>query len=97
MAAGLQIWDASGNLILDTESMVLKFVTGMTITGTGSVNVDNYVADRGTSTVVPVTLPEASSGKQTTEPGFSVSGSTLSYTQQRSDFHVHSRLNVMLV
>lgn len=77
--------------------MVLKFVTGMTITGTGSVNVDNYVANRGNSTIVPVTVPESTSGQQTTEPTFSVSGSSLNYTQQRSDFHVHSRLNVMLV
>jgi hypothetical protein len=40
MAAGLQVWDADGNLVLDTTSMRIARITGTTApTPTGSEQV----------------------------------------------------------
>lgn len=41
MPAGLQVWDAAGNQVLDLPTSITRIMGAVTLPGSGSVNVGN--------------------------------------------------------
>lgn len=74
MPAGLQVWDASGNLVLDVSDPISRLSGTVTITAgaTGSVTVPN--ASQGS-----IWYAVLVNGGSTYSPNISVSGSTISW------------------
>lgn len=79
MAQGLQVWDASGNLVLDTND---RIVGGTVIGSTGTTNGSMTMTPKAGQQVewayeMPgVWIP---SGKASRWPSFTVSGNTISW------------------
>lgn len=92
MAQGFQIFDGSGNLIIDTSTMILKQVEVVATTAaSGTVDISTQLAG-ATATLAPV--PILNSGGY--EPTLAVSGNSVSWAQQREDMPINMRLNVMV-
>lgn len=80
MAAGLQCWDASGNLIVDITSRLPRFVGSASLAGGNSSVTDAKLAG---GTVWFAFQPDQIWGFQNMDvsrPIFSVSGNTISWT-----------------
>ncbi|PQV50961.1 hypothetical protein [Paraburkholderia sp. BL21I4N1] len=81
MAAGLQIWDASGNLVLDASYRVMRIISSQYINGTGGSIVDSRFAQGGFVSFQPeVCIGEGYLSGGVICPQFSISGSTLTWT-----------------
>ncbi|NPT39677.1 hypothetical protein [Paraburkholderia xenovorans] len=83
MAAGLQVWDASGNLILDASYRVMRLISFVNLSGNGASGsvTDSRFAQGGFVSFQPAT----SNGDGYLDHGvivpvFTFSGSTLSWS-----------------
>jgi hypothetical protein len=81
MAAGLQIWDASGNLVLDASYRVMRIIGSQYINGSNGSVPDSRLAQGGFVSF----QPESNTGDGylsggVITPRFSISGSTLTWT-----------------
>ena len=91
MPSGIQIWDAAGNIQIDTSTYLLKtgFIDVGTVTSSGSTDISAIIAAGGT--VIPVVAPNDAKPPAK----ITVSGSTLSWTNQ-SGQALNSHIMVMI-
>lgn len=76
MPQGLQVWDASGNSILDTSMRLGRVLGVRTLTGgTNSSHVD-----AGLSTGTPFWIVTSLTAPNIKQPDVSVAGTTISWT-----------------
>lgn len=79
MPAGLQVWDAAGNLVLDLPTSITRIMGKVTLgAGSGSVNVGN---GRPWFAI----LEENSFGLQECAYQFNISGTTISWSLYPSE------------
>lgn len=77
MAAGLQVWDASGNIILDTSDYTFRFVSSHTFTISGSSDVIVSVSGIAAGTHFATTVkgfPVVETNQVRIKPQFNASG-----------------------
>jgi hypothetical protein len=79
MAAGLQLWDASGNLILDASHRIMRIIDVVYINGGNSSRFDARMVSGGFVSFQPDAYIGWLSGGLI-HPQFSFSGGTLSWT-----------------
>ncbi|MDR3386806.1 MAG: hypothetical protein P4L92_07115 [Rudaea sp.] len=84
MAAGLQIWDASGNLVLDASYRVMRIINFQQLSnGVSGSLVDDRLAQGGWVSFQPsINAGDGYLSGGVIIPEFSISGSTLSWTYQ---------------
>lgn len=75
MPQGLQVWDASGVLIVDTSTLVYKEISIPTVTASGSVT----VAVPAGATLVAIPTVDYAQASTNAAPEVSISGGTVSY------------------
>jgi len=81
MAAGLQVWDASGNLILDTSTIVGRII-GIIDASASSGSATVAGLDQGTPFAIPQLTQSSSVLYGTnTYPNCTFSGTTVSWTR----------------
>lgn len=74
MPQGIQVWDASGNLIVDTSTYVLKGVIDLgTVETPGSANIPE-ITETGAIPILSVAMDATA-----VPPAVSISGSTVSW------------------
>jgi len=78
MPQGLQIWDASGNLILDTSSHIGRVLGVATLTG----GTNGSVTDANFSTGTPFWHLQPNATYPTKLPDITISGTTLNWNFQ---------------
>lgn len=79
MPAGLTIWDASGNIVLDASHRVMRFIGSVTLDGTNGSRSDPDMVAGGFVSFQPDRYIGYLSGG-TIHPQFSFSNGTLSWT-----------------
>lgn len=80
MAAGLQLWDASGNLVLDTSHRVARIIGVIQLNGSnGSLPIDSRLLTGGFVSFQGDSYMGYSSGGLI-KPQFSLSGGILSWS-----------------
>lgn len=92
MPQGLQVWDAAGNLVLDTSTKVLK--RGSQITFTASTTTDQTVPVPSGATYAAISAVPTTSGGDASLISGEVSGSNLVYKARVADGNTYT-LNVM--
>ena len=81
MAAGLQIFDASGNLVLDATYRVLRIIGSVWLDGSSSALADDRLYQGGFVSFQPSSFAgDGYLAGGIITPRFSISGSTLSWT-----------------
>jgi len=82
MAAGLQIWDANGNIVLDATYRVLRPINSVALSnGSGGSLSDDRLAQGGWVSFQPgVAVGEGYLSGGVIVPRFSISGSVLSWS-----------------
>ncbi|CAE6879851.1 hypothetical protein [Paraburkholderia domus] len=82
MATGLQIWDASGNLVLDASYRVMRIISSITMDGTNGSRPDSRLAQGGFVSFQPnVTVGEGFLSGGVITPRFSIdAGGTLTWS-----------------
>jgi hypothetical protein len=82
MAAGLQIWDASGNLVLDATYRVMRIIGAIPMDGSNGSRNDPRLAQGGFVSFQPsVTVGEGYLAGGVITPRFSIdAGGTLSWS-----------------
>lgn len=78
MPQGLQVWNASGQILLDLTDRVFKSVIVETVTETGTDNIPHTGAD-GSSSIVAVPLADGT-GESAPLPSISVGGGNVTVT-----------------
>lgn len=84
MTAGLQIWDASGNLRLDATTRAGRIINIQAVSGNGSFSDSRIGAGSGFGVFIPLTTPVTYAGVNGYPPVVSVSGSTVTWTYTQS-------------
>jgi hypothetical protein len=80
MAAGLQIFDASGNIILDATYRVMRIIGSVYINGDNNSRSDSRLAQGGFVSFQPdVTCGDGYLAGGVIAPSFSISGGTVSW------------------
>ncbi len=90
MAQGLQVWDASGLLIVDTSTLLPRSVEIGQVTAAGSASI--VPIQQGMSVGVPVVVSDTG----VPPPEVTLVGATLSWAP-RGDQGMNARLTVMLL
>jgi hypothetical protein len=86
MPQGLQVMDASGNIIFDTNTYAGRILDIITLTGSSSGNVTNS----GLSTGTPFWVWQSSTGTYFQEgPVVTISGSVISWDSYNDGFLVY--------
>lgn len=81
MGAGLQIWDAAGNLVLDASYRVMRIISSQYINGVNGSVPDSRFAQGGFVSFQPaICIGEGYLSGGVICPQFSISGSTLTWT-----------------
>lgn len=83
MSYGLRVWDASGNLHIDTSTLMGRILGQVAVTGAGSVT------NAGFATGTPFYL-ELHKNNNPAYLSFTMSGTTLSWTVTNSSYSVDS-------
>lgn len=79
MSCGMQLWDASGNLVLDATHRVMRFIGSVVMDGTNGNRYDAEMAAGGFVSFQPDSYIGYLSGGLI-HPQFSFSNGTLSWT-----------------
>jgi hypothetical protein len=74
---GLQIWDATSNLILDTTSRIPKLLGSTTVSTNGNLNNSDFSTGTPYALVLPIT---EGVGEIHTLPEVTFSGNTMTWT-----------------
>jgi hypothetical protein len=82
MAAGLQVWDASGNIMLDTTSRMTRVLGSFSIAaGQAAGSVTNAALSSGEPWIFASVVHPGGAGSGGAASTFSFSGNTLSWTK----------------
>lgn len=81
MPAGLQVWDAAGNLMVDASTRLTKIIGSAQMSGSGSVGVTAPEGNELWAFFIP-------SGDGYVFPSIGISGSTISWSYPGSDSRV---------
>lgn len=82
MSAGLQVWDASGNLVFDTADQIVRFLGELTISANGSTTNSDLTSGTPFAIIFPsIENTFGASGIQPNQlPTVGFSGTTISYS-----------------
>jgi len=81
MSCGLQIFDSSGNVILDDTYRVMRIIGSVHINGNSNSITDSRLAQGGFASFQPdITNGDGYLSGGIVAPSFSISGSTLTWT-----------------
>lgn len=76
MSFGIELWDTSGNVLLNVSDSLTKFITTFTISGSGSTTVPGIAGQRVWYTCYCI----SSNISNYVAPVISISGTTVTYT-----------------
>lgn len=92
MAAGIQIWNASGQLIFDSNDKVLKEIGDFTVTSSASFDAAAWAA--AANHVLASSRDDMS--PTLSSPSFTYNGKTVSVSKANNNQNMNARIKVML-